>query len=94
MQNTTGCVETMGYIKTPYKHKQTVVRGKLLPMGLYGCEVAPANEAVLTRFRAAIASVVAFTTKRRSVDLTFAVAADKGDLDPVMLIYAGEGLLR
>lgn len=71
----------MGYIKTPYKNKRTAVKGKLFSMDLYGCEVAPVNEAVLTRCRGAIANVVAFTTKRRSVDLTYAVAADKGDLD-------------
>ena len=59
-----------------------MVKGKILPMGLYGCEVAPLNEAVLTRFRGAIANVVTFTTSRRSVDLTYAVTAGKGDLGP------------
>ena len=82
MQKATGCAETMRYIKTSYKHKKTVAKGKLLPMGLYGCEVAPVNEAVLTRFRGAIANVDTFTTSRRSVDMTYAVTADKGDLDP------------
>ena len=51
-------------------------------MGLYGCEVSPVNEAVLTKFRGIIANVITFTTKMRAVDLTFAVTAEKGDLDP------------
>ena len=48
MHKAAGCAEMMGYIKTTYQNKRTVIKGKILPMGLYGCEVAPINEAVLT----------------------------------------------
>ena len=82
MQKAAGCAEMMGYIKTTYQNKRTVIKGKILPMGLYGCEVAPVNEAVLTRLRGTIANVITFTTKIRAVDLTYAVTAEKGDLDP------------
>ena len=63
-------------------------------MGLYGCEVAPVNEAVLTRFRGTIANVITFTTKMRAVDLTFAVTAEKGDLDPDVECFLREIELR
>lgn len=86
MQKTTRCAGTMKYIKTSYKNKKRVVKGKISPMGLYGCEDALVNEAVLTRFRGAIANVVTFTTSRRSMDLTHAVTAEKGDLDPYVEI--------
>ena len=82
IQKAAGCAEMMGYIKTTYQNKRTVIKGKILPMGLYGCEVAPVNEVVLTRLRGVIANVITFTTKIRAVDLTFAVTAEKGDLDP------------
>ena len=77
MQKAAGCAEMMGYIKTSYQNKRTVIKGKILPMGLYGCEVAPVNEAVLTRLRGTIANVITFTTKIRAVDLTYAVTAEK-----------------
>ena len=35
MQKATGSAETMRYIKTSYKHKKTVLKGKILPMGLW-----------------------------------------------------------
>ena len=82
MQKTAGSAEMMGYIKTTYQDNRTVIKGKILPMGLYGCEVAPVNEAVFTKLRGTIANVITFTTKMRAVDLTFAVTSEKGDLDP------------
>ena len=59
---------------------------KMLPKGLYGCEMAPIHESALRQFRTATANAVTYVTKQRSVDLTFAVASKGEDLDPEVYI--------
>ena len=53
---------------------------------MYGCETAPIHENALRRYRGAIANALTYTTKQRSVDLTFAVASKGEDLDPEVYI--------
>ena len=66
----------------PYDKKVHIVRAKKLPMGLYGCAVAPVNEAALRTFRSAIASCLTIATTRRSADFTFVAASLGRDVDP------------
>ena len=68
--------------RAPYEKKVAIMRGKKLPMGLFGCEVAPVNEGAMRMFRSAIASRIAFTTSLRATDLTFATGSRDRDVDP------------
>ena len=54
----------------------------MIPKGLFGCELAPINEAAMRTFRAAIVSCLTYVTNRRSVDLTFSTATQGNDVDP------------
>ena len=74
--------EKVNLVKAPYHKKAAVVREKVLPMGLYGCETSPANESEAAAFRGAIADLLTYNATRRSVDLTFAIASHGSDLDP------------
>ena len=52
-------------------------------MALYGCETCPINEAALKDLMGALADLTTFTTSRRSLEMTFDVAASEGqDPDP------------
>ena len=68
--------------QSPYGKKVQAIRSRKLPRGLFGCEVAPVNEAALRTFRSAIASALTFTTARRSTDLAFAVGSRGSDVGP------------
>ena len=70
------------YAKAPFFKKAVVLRGKVLPMSLYGCETCPVNEDALQELRSAFADTVSVNTCRRSVDLTFCVASYGEDIDP------------
>lgn len=67
----------------PHEKKEASIRGKLLPKGLFGYELAPVNEAVMRTWRAAMASCLTFVTSGSSTDLTFSATArgDVVDLD-------------
>ena len=54
--------ERIAVWKAPYRDKQEVVRAKTLAMGLYGCEMAPINEAAVRGLRTSIANAINFTT--------------------------------
>ena len=64
-----------------------VVRAKIVPGGLYGCEMAPVHEGALETLRGAIADLITFTTETRSADLTFTIASEGTDLDPDIEIW-------
>ena len=51
MQETANEVEKLNRAKAPYEKKAMVIRAAKLPRGLYGCEVAPANEVALRALR-------------------------------------------
>ena len=54
-----------------------------MPMGVYGCETCPINEQAMKEMMGAMADVTTFTTARRSLELTLAMAACEGkDPDP------------
>ena len=85
---TAGAAEKLRYIKALYERKAAVVRAKLLPMGLFGCEVAPINEAAMRTLRSSIVNVLTFTTSKRSSDLVFAAASKGDDTDPDIEVVA------
>ena len=47
MMQTTSDVKRLDYIKAPYEKKEHVIRGTLLPKGLFGCESTPMNESAM-----------------------------------------------
>ena len=51
-------------------------------MSIYGCETSPVNESELATLRSSIADLLTFSTTRRSVDLTYAMASYGKDVDP------------
>ena len=63
-----------------------MIRPKLIPKGVFGCELAPINEAAMRTFRAAIVSCLTFATSKRSVDLTFSTASKWNDVDPDIVV--------
>ena len=88
MISATRATERLGRLKAPYEKKTKVIRVKMLPKGLYGCEMAPVHEHALRSFRSATADALAYTTKQRPIDLTFAVPSKGDDLDPEVYIAA------
>ena len=87
MQAATSSTERLNFFKAPYDQKKHIAKAKLLPKGLYGCETSPINETAMRTWRATTATALTFTTTRRSVDLTYAVASGKTDLDPEVNVY-------
>ena len=81
-------MKRLDYVKAPYEKKEKVIRGKLLPKGLFGCESTPINETAMQKFRTAIATALTFATSKRSTDFAFAVASGRTDLDPDVEVYA------
>ena len=75
--------------KAKFDDKAAVIRVKFMPMGLYDCEVAPINEAVMKAYRAETASTLTYSTTRRSTDLTFDVASRGADLDHDIEVVVG-----
>ena len=62
-------------MRAPYKTKLALGLAKITPMALYGCETCPINEAALKELMGAFADLTTFTTSRRSLEMTFDVAA-------------------
>ena len=62
-------------------------KDKMLPKGLCGCETAPANESAMRTFRSEVVNAATYTTKRRSTDITFAVASNGSDIGPEVEVY-------
>ena len=83
MRETADDGKRFNYINAPFEKKEKVVRAKMIPKGLFGCETSPANVSAMQKLRANIADTLAYVTDRRSTDLTFAVASGKTDLEPV-----------
>ena len=88
MLDTADDIERLNKAKAPYEKKAMIIRCAKLPKALYGCEVAPANETALRTFRTSITKALAYTTKQRSADLTFATASYGPDLDPDTHIFS------
>ena len=82
MTDATPSITRLDMFKAPYEKKTAIIRAKLLPKGLYGCELGPINETAMRGFRAATATCLTYNTSRRSTDLTFAMCSRGGDLDP------------
>jgi hypothetical protein len=87
IRDTTKSVIRLGKTKAPYPRKAAVVRTKMLPKALYGCETAPINEAAMRTLRSEVADAVAYTTKRRSLDLTYTTSSHGTDSDPDIEVY-------
>ena len=87
IRGTTKSVIRIGKMKAPYSRKTAVIRTKMLPKALYGCETAPINEAAMRTFRSEVADAAAYTTKRRSLDLTFTTSSHGTDIDPEIEVY-------
>ena len=49
---------------------------------MYGCETTPINDSCMRSYRTAVVDTIAFNTKRRSADLTFAFCSKGTDVDP------------
>ena len=47
MRTTTRATIRLGRIKAPYERKTEIIRAKMLPKGLYGCETTLVNDAEL-----------------------------------------------
>lgn len=80
MAETTPSMNRLDMAKAPYEKE--VARGKLLPKGLYGCELGPISEIAMRGFRTATANAMTYSTSRRSTDLTFAMCSRGGDVGP------------
>ena len=60
MTKATRATARMAKFGAPYSKKRQNIRGKNLPMGLYGCESAPVNENSMQSFRAGIANALTY----------------------------------
>ena len=87
MRKTAESVRTLQRRRAPYKAKVELIKTKQLPKTLYGCETAPVNESALKKLQTNIVDTLTFTTSRRSVDLTFAAAAQGKEVDPDIEIF-------
>ena len=74
-------------MRTSYKSKAMIIRTKMIPKALYGCELAPVNESALRGLRKEFVNAIDYTTTRRSVDLTFNAASYGTDRDPDAQIF-------
>ena len=70
-----------------YKEKAAIIRAKVLPKALYGCEAADFPDELIRSLRSAIARTISNGAQHQSIDLTFAVASHGSDLDPVLEIF-------
>ena len=68
MQKTAKIVFRLGRTKAPYVAKTEVIRTKLNPKALYGCEHAPVNETALRVLRTNVAHASTYVASRRSLD--------------------------
>ena len=84
MIETTTSMVRLDMFKAPYAKKVAIIRAKLLPKGLYGCELGPINESAMQASRAATANCMTYSSMRRSTDLTFAMCSRGNDVDPDM----------
>ena len=82
MRQATKSTERLDMFNAPYDKKEAIIRTKMLPKGLYGCELAPVNEAAMRAFRTATAACLTFSTAQKATDLTFAAATRGTDVDP------------
>ena len=82
MRKAAAATKRLGRTRTTYKSEAMIIRTKMLPKALYGCELAPVNESALRGLRREFVDAIAYTTAKRSVDLTFNVASYGPDLDP------------
>ena len=46
----------LGRIKAPYDKKTAIIRAKMIPKGLYGCESCPVNDSKLRTWRSETAN--------------------------------------
>ena len=86
-RETTRSVIRLGKMKAPYPRYTAVIRTKILQKGLFGCETAPANKSAMRTFRSEVVNAATHTTKRRSTELTSAVASNGSDIDPEVEVY-------
>ena len=78
--------DKLNFFRAPYEKKEKIIRSKLIPKGLFGCELGPINETAMRVFRTAVASCLTFVTTRRAVDLTFTAATRGNDVDPDIVV--------
>ena len=76
MRQTAREAERLCRVKAPYERKAEVLRVKMLPKAIFGCESTPINE------RSKFTNALTYTTTQRSVDLTSAAASKGSDVDP------------
>ena len=70
------------YVKAPYRKKAALARGKITPMGVFGCETCLVSENSIVGLRSNIADMLAFSSNNRSVELTYSLASAGTDADP------------
>lgn len=56
MQHTTRSTERLNMRSAPYDRKEEIIRGKILPKALCGCELVPINETAMRFLMTAIAT--------------------------------------
>ena len=81
------------WLPTPYSEKAQMVRGKAMPLALYGCEAVPCAECALNGFRTAILDTISPASTLRSPALAFSVASVGPDLDPVIQVFVRRAVM-
>ena len=56
MLETTAGIGRLDMFQAPYEKKAAIIRAKMPPKGLYGCELGPINETAMRGFRTATAT--------------------------------------
>ena len=51
MRKTAAATGRLGKMRTSYKSKAMIIRTKMIPKALYGCELPPVNESALRGLR-------------------------------------------
>ena len=87
MRKAANSTARLGRVKAPYIKNAEVIRAKMLPEGMYGCETCPVNEGAMRTWRSKPASALTYVTSRRALGLTFAAASHGKDTDPEVHLY-------
>ena len=66
------------------KDKVRIIRAKVLPQALHGCESSGINETALKALRNAIAKTIVNDDSFGSSDLAYVVVSDGPDVDPAV----------
>ena len=86
IDNATATCKRIRFLNISIHDKERLIRGKILPMALYGIENAHPTEAKLHALQSAIVDVIGTNAARRCNTMIFQLATGGEDLDPYIQV--------